>query len=136
MKRLPGLDATFLHIETPSQFGHVSGLSIYARPATAGDDPHLAWRNQIEQRFHLLEPLPLVALVPVSIRTGEETDKWTNRVSMLITALPTDEKDPVERVHRVHDSMASSKDLFKALPAERLTDFAEFPPRCSPEPCG
>jgi WS/DGAT/MGAT family acyltransferase len=71
---------------------------------------------------------PLIALVPVSIRTGEETNKWTNRVSMLTTVLPTDEEDPVKRVGRVHDAMASSKDLFKALPAERLTDFAEFPP--------
>jgi WS/DGAT/MGAT family acyltransferase len=71
---------------------------------------------------------PLVALVPVSIRTGNETDRWTNRVSMLMTRLPTDEKDGIERVHKVHQAMASSKDLFKALPAERLTDFAQFPP--------
>jgi diacylglycerol O-acyltransferase / wax synthase len=71
---------------------------------------------------------PLVALVPVSTRTGKETDKWTNRVSMLTTTLPTDEKDPVERVRRVHDAMASSKELFKAIPADLMTDFAEFPP--------
>jgi diacylglycerol O-acyltransferase len=71
---------------------------------------------------------PLVALVPVSIRTGEEADRWTNRVSMLTTALPTDEPDPVARIRRVHDAMASSKELFQALPAERLTDFTEFPP--------
>src|SRR4051795_13544124 len=71
---------------------------------------------------------PLVALVPVSIRTGEEADRWTNRVSMLSTAIPTDEPDPLERVRRVHAAMASSKELFQALPAERLTDFTEFPP--------
>ncbi len=71
---------------------------------------------------------PLVALVPVSTRTGEESDKWTNRVSMLTTTLPTDEKDPIERVRRIHDAMASSKELFKALPADLMTDFAEFPP--------
>jgi WS/DGAT/MGAT family acyltransferase len=71
---------------------------------------------------------PLVALVPVSIRTGNETDRWTNRVSMLTTTLPTNEKDPVKRVRLVHDAMAQSKELFGALPAERLTDFAEFPP--------
>jgi diacylglycerol O-acyltransferase len=71
---------------------------------------------------------PLVALVPVSIRTGDEADRWTNRVSMLSTALPTDEADPVARVQRVHEAMASSKGLFQALPAERLTDFTEFPP--------
>jgi diacylglycerol O-acyltransferase / wax synthase len=71
---------------------------------------------------------PLVALVPISVRTGEETERWTNRVSMLSAVLPTDEPDPVRRVRRVHDGMASSKEIFSALPAERLTDFAEFPP--------
>src|SRR5215203_1199586 len=71
---------------------------------------------------------PLVALVPVSVRTGEETERWTNRVSMLSAVLPTDEPDPLQRVRRVHDSMGSSKEIFSALPAERLTDFAEFPP--------
>ncbi len=71
---------------------------------------------------------PLIALVPVSIRTGEETERWTNRVSMLATMLPTNEPDPVLRVQRVHEAMRNSKELFGALPAERLTDFAEFPP--------
>jgi diacylglycerol O-acyltransferase / wax synthase len=71
---------------------------------------------------------PPVALVPVSIRTGQEADRWTNRVSMLSTVLPTDEPDPVARLVRVHQAMASSKEMFQALPAERLTDFAEFPP--------
>jgi len=71
---------------------------------------------------------PLVALVPVSIRTGEETDRWTNRISMWSTVLPTNEPDPSERVRRVHGATANSKELFRALPAERLTEFAEFPP--------
>ncbi len=35
MKQLTGLDATFLHLETASQFGNVSGLSVFTRP----DDP-------------------------------------------------------------------------------------------------
>jgi WS/DGAT/MGAT family acyltransferase len=80
------------------------------------------------ERHDALPDDPLVALIPVSLRTGEETDRWTNRVSMLTAILPTDEPDPVQRVRRVHDSMASSKEIFQALPAERLTDFAEFPP--------
>src|SRR5262249_25530615 len=80
------------------------------------------------QRHEALPEGPLVALVPVSIRTGEETDRWTNRVSMLSTVLPTDEPDPVERLRRAHDAMASSKDIFRALPAEQLTDFAGSPP--------
>jgi diacylglycerol O-acyltransferase len=57
MKQLTGLDAAFLHLETPAQFGHVSGLSVFARPDTPGYDPYAAWRSQLEQRLHLLEPL-------------------------------------------------------------------------------
>jgi diacylglycerol O-acyltransferase / wax synthase len=71
---------------------------------------------------------PLVAMVPVSIRTGQETEKWTNRVSSIFASLPTDEADPVRRVQRVHEAMGGAKDLFDAVPADRLTDFAEFPP--------
>ena len=71
---------------------------------------------------------PLSAMVPVSIRTGEETEKWTNRVSAIFATLPTDEPDPVERVRKVHDSMVNAKDLFNAVPAASLTDFAQFPP--------
>ena len=70
---------------------------------------------------------PLVAMVPVSIRTGNETEKWTNRVSGLIASLPTDEPDPLERVRKVHDAMVSSKELFNAIPADTLTDFTQFP---------
>ena len=71
---------------------------------------------------------PLVAMVPVSIRTGEETEKWTNRVSGLIANLPTDVEDPLERIKAVHEAMVSSKQLFDAIPAATLTDFAQFPP--------
>ena len=41
---------------------------------------------------------PLRAMVPVSIRTGDEDDTWTNRVSGLVADLPTDTPDPIERV--------------------------------------
>ena len=40
-----------------SQFGHVSSLSIYERPDDPTYDPYTAWRDQIERRLHLLEPL-------------------------------------------------------------------------------
>jgi WS/DGAT/MGAT family acyltransferase len=71
---------------------------------------------------------PLVAMVPVSIRTGEEEERWTNRVSGLLATLPTDEPDPLLRIQKVHESMSSAKDMFSALPAESLTEFSEFPP--------
>jgi WS/DGAT/MGAT family acyltransferase len=71
---------------------------------------------------------PLNAMIPVSIRTGEETERWTNRVSAIFAALPTDEPDPLKRIERVHNSMVGAKDFFDAIPAAELTDFASFPP--------
>jgi WS/DGAT/MGAT family acyltransferase len=71
---------------------------------------------------------PLTAMVPVSIRTGDETEKWTNRVSAIFATLPTDEPDPVQRVAKVHDAMVNAKGLFDAIPADRLTEFTAFPP--------
>ena len=35
MKQLTGLDGTFLYMETPTTFGHVTGLGIYERPSAS-----------------------------------------------------------------------------------------------------
>ncbi len=70
----------------------------------------------------------LVAMVPVSIRTGEEAERWTNRVSAIFSALPTDEPEPLERVRKVHEAMVGAKGLFDAVPASDLTDFTQFAP--------
>jgi WS/DGAT/MGAT family acyltransferase len=67
-------------------------------------------------------------MIPVSIRTGEEDERWTNRVSAIFAALPTDEADPIQRVAKVHEAMVDAKGLFDAVPADALTDFAQFPP--------
>lgn len=71
---------------------------------------------------------PLVAMIPVSVRTGEEAERWTNRVSAIFASLPVDEADPLERVRRVHEGMVDAKGLFDAVPGESLTDFSQFPP--------
>jgi WS/DGAT/MGAT family acyltransferase len=71
---------------------------------------------------------PLVAMIPVSVRTGEEAERWTNRVSAIFASLPVDEPDGLERVRRVHEAMVDAKQLFDAVPAESLTDFSQFPP--------
>ena len=86
-----------------------------------------ALRTYLDDR-DALPDRPLVAMVPVSIRTGQEADPWTNRVSGIFASLPTDDSDPLERVRKVHQSMQQAKGLHDALPAETLTEFADFPP--------
>ena len=69
---------------------------------------------------------PLRAMVPVSIRTGDEADPWTNRVSGIVADLPTDCDDPLERVARCRIAMAEAKRQFELVPADTLTEGAEL----------
>ncbi len=69
---------------------------------------------------------PLRAMVPVSIRTGDEEDPWTNRVSAIFPELPTDCEDPLERVARCRDAMLDAKRLLDLMPADQLGDLAQF----------
>ena len=83
-------------------------------------------RAYLEEKSALPDE-PLVAMVPVSIRTGEETEKWTNRVSGLLASLPTNQPEIADRVRLVHEAMVQSKQMFDAIPADMLTDFTQFP---------
>jgi hypothetical protein len=65
-------------------------------------------------------------MVPVSTRTGDEADPWTNRVWGLIAELPTDSDDPVERVARCHDAMQRGKRLHELVPASELVDLTQY----------
>jgi len=71
---------------------------------------------------------PLRAMVPVSVRTGDEADPWTNRVSAIIADLPTDVDDPLERVARCRAAMASAKRQLELVPAEALIDITRYSP--------
>ncbi|MEO6126340.1 MAG: wax ester/triacylglycerol synthase family O-acyltransferase [Ilumatobacteraceae bacterium] len=70
----------------------------------------------------------LIAMVPISVRSGNEEDTYQNRVSALLADLATNEPDPVERLRRVQKSMTAAKNNFAAIPAETLQDFTQFAP--------
>src|SRR3954451_11694503 len=92
MKQLSGLDASFLYMETAAQFGHVSGLSIYERPEGDADyDAFQSWRDQIESRLHLLEPLRRkLREVPLNIDHAfwVDDDEFDLDFHVLHTAVP------------------------------------------------
>jgi len=71
---------------------------------------------------------PLVALVPVSIRSEEERGEFGNRISMMIVPIPTDEPEPRLRLMRTHELLRSAKERHQALPADLLTDATSFIP--------
>ena len=78
------------------------------------------------QKHDALPEGPLVAAVPVSIRTEEQKGTQGNRVSSVIAPLPTHLADPAGRLAAVHDAMRAAKEQHNALPAELLTDIAQF----------
>lgn len=72
-------------------------------------------------RYYLLEQnalpdTPLIAMVPVSLRTEEEADAGGNLVGAILCNLATDTDDPAQRLQTISDSMRSNKKVFSQLP--------------------
>ena len=76
-------------------------------------------------RHDALPDKPLRAMVPVSIRTGDEADPWTNRVSSIIADLPTHIADPLERVAACKEAMGAAKHQLELIPADILSDVTQ-----------
>ncbi len=71
---------------------------------------------------------PLVAQVPVSVRTGEQVGTYGNRILLMSAPLLTSEADPVRRLQLTHEAMGDMKRRHKALPAGLLQDANHFIP--------
>jgi len=68
----------------------------------------------------------LVAMVPMSVRTGEEQDEHGNRISAMLTSLATNLEDPLERLEAVAECMRGAKTQERLIGASTLTDWTEF----------
>jgi WS/DGAT/MGAT family acyltransferase len=86
-----------------------------------------ALRHYLEEHDALPEE-PLVAMVPVSIRTGEEVDPWTNRVSSIFVTIPTDVEERTERIAAIGATMAEGKHRHDLLPADLIVEAASIAP--------
>lgn len=71
---------------------------------------------------------PLVAMIPVSVRTEEQRGEFGNRIGAMIVPIPTNVKDPKRRLKRTHELLRSAKEHHAALPASLLTDATAFIP--------
>jgi WS/DGAT/MGAT family acyltransferase len=71
---------------------------------------------------------PLVAQIPVSVRTEEQFGTYGNRIGMLAAPIFTNIEDPVERLLATHEALRTAKERHKALPAELLQDATQFIP--------
>src|SRR4051812_7382171 len=71
---------------------------------------------------------PLVAMVPVSVRSRQEATAFGNRISAMIVPIPTNVARPRDRLRRAHELLRSAKANHSALPASLLTDATSFIP--------
>ena len=86
-----------------------------------------ALRRYLQEKDDLPEK-PLVAMVPISVRTGDERGTMGNQVSAMLVSLATDVDDPLERLRLVRESATGSKVHHQAIGARTLADYGEFIP--------
>jgi diacylglycerol O-acyltransferase len=71
---------------------------------------------------------PLVAQIPVSVRTEAQQGTFGNRILIMSAPLFTNEADPVQRLRRTHEALLEMKERHRALPADLLQDANQFVP--------
>jgi diacylglycerol O-acyltransferase / wax synthase len=75
-----------------------------------------------------LPQVPLVAQIPVSVRTTEQAGTFGNRIMLMSAPLFTNIEDPAVRLQKTHEALAVMKERHRALPAELLQDANHFIP--------
>jgi WS/DGAT/MGAT family acyltransferase len=83
-----------------------------------------ALRRYLETKGALPDA-PLVAMVPVSVRSAEQKREFTNRVTSVLCELATDEPDPLARLRRIAAAMRAAKRVQQAVPANLLQDWTQ-----------
>ncbi|MFV8319045.1 WS/DGAT/MGAT family O-acyltransferase [Mycobacterium sp. 23] len=76
-------------------------------------------------RYYLLEQdalpdTPLVAMVPVSLRSEADADSGGNKVGSILCNLATDVEDPAKRLQIIGDSMRRNKKVLAELPSYQV----------------
>jgi diacylglycerol O-acyltransferase / wax synthase len=71
---------------------------------------------------HDLPDDPLLAMIPISVRTEAQIGTFGNRVSVMIVPLATNELDPLRRLRLTHERLRAAKERHQAVPADILTN--------------
>ena len=84
-------------------------------------------RRYLEERDELPSK-PLVAMVPVSVRSEDEEGSMGNKVSAMLVSLETTEAEPLARLRRIRRATHRSKVHHQAVGARTLSDYSELIP--------
>jgi diacylglycerol O-acyltransferase / wax synthase len=107
MKSLSGVDAAFLHLETPETPMHVGSVSLFDLPARYRRDFHAEVKRQLARRLHLapvlhrrLSPMPLQFANPVWVDDDAvDIDHHVQRVTLPAPGTMTQFDDCIGRLH-------------------------------------
>lgn len=70
-----------------------------------------------------LPKIPLIAMSPIAVRSTSLEVKSGNQLAASLFSLVTTEKDPIQRIRRIHESAQSSSHYDAAISAARLTEL-------------
>jgi diacylglycerol O-acyltransferase / wax synthase len=73
-----------------------------------------------------LPTVPLVSMVPVSLRNSGEPASGSNKVSSMFVVLPTNLADPVARLRVSHEATMLAKKQHMAMPHGLVADVTDF----------
>jgi diacylglycerol O-acyltransferase len=73
-----------------------------------------------------LPDTPLVAMVPISLRSKDEQDAGGNMVGTILCNLATDVDDPAKRLDAINTSMSENKKVFAELPRTQALALSAF----------
>jgi len=75
-----------------------------------------------------LPELPLIAMIPVSIRDPASKGSLGNKVSAMLAALPTNVAEPAQRLEVVHAATKLAKSQQAAIPQGLVDQISNFAP--------
>jgi WS/DGAT/MGAT family acyltransferase len=68
---------------------------------------------------------PLIAQVPVSLRTEADRDEVGTKVGAMFASMATDLEDPVERLRAIHDSTESAKEMYQEISSAHQVNLTD-----------
>ncbi len=86
-----------------------------------------AIRKYLESKDELPN-FPIIAIVPINVRTEDQAFSGGNQVSQMMVSLCTDIKHPLERLVDISSSTKDAKELTHAIGAKTMTDYTRFIP--------